>query len=124
MLERGNAPAEFVLVSALLVALALGSIQIVVAGHVRHVFVSAASEGARAGSLVDASPTDAASRTKSLIESSLSSQYSQEISVANSTALGVPTLEVTVNAPVPALGLWSAGGVMKVSAHAPLDYVR
>jgi len=124
MLDRGNAPAEFVLVSALLAALALGSIQIVVAGYVRHVLVSAASEGARAGSLVDASPTDATSRTRSLIESSLSSQYSQEISVANSTALGVPTLEVTVRAPVPALGLWSAGGVMKVSAHAPLDYVR
>lgn len=124
MLERGNAPAEFVMVSALLVALVLGSIQVVVAGYVRHVLVSAASEGARAGSLVDASHIDAVSRTKSQIEASLSSQYSQGISVANSTALGVPTLEVTVNAPVPALGLWSAGGVMKVSAHAPLDYVR
>lgn len=124
MLERGNAPAEFVLVSALLVALALGSIQAVVVGYVRHVLVSAASEGARAGSLVDASHIDAVSCTRSLIESSLSSQYSQEISIANSTALGVPTLEVTVNAPVPALGLWSAGGVMKVSTHAPLDYVR
>ena len=75
-------------------------------------------------SLVDARHIDAVSRTRSLIEASLSSQYSQEISVANSTALGAPTLEVTVNAPFPALGLWSAGGVMKVSAHAPLDYVR
>ena len=27
-------------------------------------------------------------------------------------------------APLPAVGLWSVGGVMEVSAHAPLDFAR
>ena len=122
--ERGNAPAEFVLVSALVVALVLGALQVVVVGYVRHALTSAAAEGARVGSVIDATAVDAVSHTRRLIESSLSPQYSGQIVATRSSALGVPTLEVRVLAPYPALGLWSVGGVMEVSAHAPLDYAR
>ena len=62
--------------------------------------------------------------TKALIESSLSPQYSRQIAASQSSALGVPTIEVRIVAPFPAVGLWSVGGVMEVSAHAPLDYAR
>ena len=123
-MERGNAPAEFVLVSALLVALVLGALQVVVVGYVRHALTSAAAEGARVGSVMDTHASDAVNHTRELIESSLSAQYSGQVAATRSSALGVPTLEVRVRAPYPALGLWSAGGVMEVSAHAPLDYAR
>jgi hypothetical protein len=123
-MERGNAPAEFVLVSALLVALVLGALQVVVVGYVRHALTSAAAEGARVGSVIDASAGDAVTHTRALIESSLSPQYSQQVAAIRSSALGVPTLEVRILAPYPALGLWSMGGMLEVSAHAPLDYAR
>ena len=123
-MERGSAPAEFVLVSALLVALVLGAVQVVMVSYARHVLTSAAAEGARAASVIDATPVDAVARTKALIESSLSPQYSQQVAASRSSALGVPTVEVRVVAPFPAVGLWSVGGVMEVSAHAPLDYAR
>ena len=124
MREQGSAPAEFVLVSALLVALVLGSLQVLVVGYARQVLVSAAAEGARVGSVVDAQPGDAISHTRELIASSLSTRYAQNIVAAVSSAQGVPTIEVRVVAPFPALGLWSAGGVLEVSAHAPRDIVR
>ena len=123
-MERGNAPAEFVLVSALLVALVLGALQVVMVGYARHVLTSAAAEGARMGSVMDATAVDAVAHTKAIIESSLSPQYSGQIAASQSSALGVPTIEVRVVAPFPAVGLWSLGGVMEVSAHAPLDYAR
>lgn len=124
MKDRGSAPAEFVLVSALLVALVLGAIQVVMVGYVRMVLTSAAAEGARVGSLIDASASDATGHTRALIESSLSPQYSNDISATQSSVRGVPTIQVTVVAPFPALGLWSTGGVMEVMAHSPAHYAR
>jgi hypothetical protein len=76
------------------------------------------------GSVIDAHASDAVTHTRVLIESSLSPQYSVQIAATRSSTLGVPTLEVRVLAPYPAVGLWSVGGVMEVSAHAPLDYAR
>ena len=52
--ERGSAVAEFVLVSALVLALFLGVVQVALAQHVRTLLVDAAAEGAgrrRAGSV-------------------------------------------------------------------------
>lgn len=43
MSERGSAPAEFVMVSALLAALALGLMQVILVTHVRHTLLSAAA---------------------------------------------------------------------------------
>ncbi|GMA29919.1 TadE/TadG family type IV pilus assembly protein [Arenivirga flava] len=43
--ERGSAPAEFVMVSALLLALLLAVLQLGVALHVRNTVTDAASEG-------------------------------------------------------------------------------
>ena len=124
MEEQGNAPAEFVLVSALLVALVLGALQVLVVGYARQVLSSAAAEGARVGSVVDADLGNAISHTRALIETSLSSRYAGDIVATESFAQGAPTIEVRVVAPFPALGLWSVGGVLEVSAHAPRDVVR
>ena len=124
MSERGSAPAEFVLVSALLVTMVLGLIQVILLSHVRHSLVSAAAEGARQASLVDISGAQAIQVTKSLIRTSLSDRYAENVALGYSDELGVPTTRVTIQAPFPALGLWSVGGSLVVSAHAPMERVR
>lgn len=121
--ERGSAPAEFVLVSALLVAVTLGMLQVMFVGYVRHTLTSAAAEGARQASLVDVSASQAVAATKALITESLSPRYAQGVAVARSQTLGVPTIEVIIRAPYPQLGLWSVGGTLEVRAHAPYEYV-
>lgn len=123
MKDRGSAPAEFVLVASLLTTMVLALLQVVLLAHVRHTLTSAAAEGARQASLIDASASSALSHTRQLIDTSLSSSYSRDIRVERSTELGLPTVVVTIRAPFPALGLWSVGGEMTVSAHAPWEVV-
>jgi len=122
--DRGNAPAEFVLVSALLTTMVLALLQVLLLTHVRHTLTVAAAEGARQAGLIDGSPSLSLAHTRDLIETSLSASYAQDIQIDRSFDLGVPTTVVTIRAPFPALGLWSVGGEMTVSAHAPLEYVR
>lgn len=119
--ERGNAPAEFVLVSALLVSLVLGLLQVLFVGYARHALTAAASEGARQASLPDVSGEQALALTRALIAQSLSETYASEVSLARSTRLGIPTSEMIITAPIPVLGLWTAGGTFQVSAHAPRE---
>jgi hypothetical protein len=112
------------MVSALLVTLVLGLMQVILVVHVRHTLLAAASEGARYAALADVSVTGARERTRALIEMSLSPAYSSQISAERSQTLGVPTALITITAPVPALGLWTVGGEMVVRAHAPLEFAR
>ena len=120
MVERGNAPAEFVLVSALLVALVLGLLQVVMMGYVRHVLTSAAAEGARQASLLDVTDYRAREVTRDLISHSLSPTYAEDVAFTDALVEGVPSTKVTITAPVPILGLWSSTGRVEVVAHAPL----
>lgn len=122
--ERGNAPAEFVMVSALLVALVLGITQIIMVGYVRHTLLTAAAEGARQAGLADVSPERAIDHTRALVMASLSPSYAGDIRIGRSEVLGIPSARVSITAPFPALGLWSAGGVLEVEAHAPLERAR
>jgi hypothetical protein len=122
--DRGNAPAEFVLVSALLVSLVLGLLQVLFMGYVRHSLTAAAIEGARQASLVDVSAGEALVLTRELISQSLSSEYGNNIVLRASQKLGVPTSEIIITAPIPVLGLWSSGGRFEVTAHAPRELVR
>jgi hypothetical protein len=122
--ERGSAPAEFVLVGALLVTMVLALMQVIFLGHVRHTLTAAAAEGARQAGLIDVTANQALAHTRELITVSLSNSYARQVSLERSFELGVPTAVITITAPFPALGLWSVGGVMRVSAHAPMEYVR
>lgn len=110
--------------SALLVTLVLGLMQVILVVHVRHTLLSAAAEGARQAALADVSPAGAKAVTTALVEASLSPLYSGNISVERSQTLGAPTALVTITAPIPALGLWTVGGTMVVRAHAPLEFAR
>lgn len=122
--ERGSAPAEFVMVSALLVGLVLGIMQVIMVGYVRHTLIAAAAEGARMAGLADVSAEQAVDHTRTLITASLSSSYAENIRVSSADVLGIPSARVSVTAPFPALGLWSVGGVLEVDAHAPLERAR
>lgn len=122
--ERGSAPAEFVMVSALLVGLVLGIMQVIMVGYVRHTLIAAGAEGARMAGLADVSAEQAADHTRALITASLSSSYAGDIRVSSADVLGIPSARVSVTAPFPALGLWSVGGVLEVDAHAPLERAR
>ncbi len=114
--DEGAAVVEFVLVSALVVALALGVMQLALMLHVRNVLVSCASEGARLAAANDRELADGAARTDALIDTSLGG-YSHETSAAILTVDGAQVVQVRITAPVPVVGLWGAGS-MTVEAHA------
>ncbi len=65
--ERGSAVVDFVLVMVLLVPLVLGIVQLGLVLHVRNTLTAAASDGARAGAPLGATPEDAEVRARRMI---------------------------------------------------------
>lgn len=116
--ERGSAIAEFVLVSALLLLVALSVFQLGLALFVRNSLVSAASEGARYGARADSSAAEAVGRTVSLITAGLSGTFSRDVSASERSVGGVQVVEVVVRAPLPVVGLLGPSGVLTVSGRA------
>lgn len=114
--DAGAILAEYVMVSALLVALMLGVVQLAVTLHVRNVLTSSASEGARLAGAYDRSDQDGLERTESLIDGALGG-YEHATSVTTAREGGLNVVTVTVESPVPVVGLWGFGS-MTVSAHA------
>jgi Flp pilus assembly protein TadG len=119
--SRGNAPVEFVLVQALLVAVVLGLIQLSVIVHVRHTLIASAQEGARWASYYDTGHSEGVALTRQLIATGLSTRYAESVAITPVTVAGRPGVRVTVTAPLPTIGLWSGGGVVRVWADAPLE---
>lgn len=112
---------EFVLVGALLTILTLGVLQLGIGVYVRNVVHDAAVEGAHVAALADATGVDGVERTRALITQAVGAGYAEEIRVRTSTALGHPTVKVTVASPLPLIGLLGIPGTLEVSAHAPLE---
>lgn len=119
--ERGSAPAEFALVSGLLVLAVLAVVQLALALYVRTTVLDAASEGARRASLADASTVDGAQRTEELLDAELGRNYDRQVSVAASTWHGQAIVTVTVRAPLPVLGLLGPPRGLEVSGRAALE---
>lgn len=116
--ERGNATAEFVMVSALVVLLFLGVLQVAFALFTRNVLQDAASQGARYGAMLDKTPADGEERTRELLYSVLPSHYSATISSSVTQWQGADAVQVTVVAPVPLLGPFGVAAQWEVSGHA------
>jgi Flp pilus assembly protein TadG len=116
--ERGSAVAEFVLVSALLVALFLGVVQLALALHVRVLVVDAAAEGARVAARTDRDLAAGAARTRDLLTTALDERYARDVSVRETVRDGLPVVEVTVRAPLPVVGLLGPSGTMTAEGHA------
>ncbi|WP_322411971.1 TadE/TadG family type IV pilus assembly protein [Microbacterium invictum] len=119
--ERGSAPVEFVLVAVMLTALTLGVLQLGLGIYVRNVVHDAAVEGAYHAALADTTLRDGADRTSQIVARTVGAAYAGDVSVAETTALGYPAVEVSVQAPLPVIGLIGLPGLLEVSAHAPVE---
>jgi Flp pilus assembly protein TadG len=119
--ERGSAPAEFVMVAALLTVLTLSVLQLALALHVRNTVLDAAAEGARYGALADNTPADGASRTRDLITSAVGAGYADDVTATAGRYLQHPAVSVTVRTPLPLIGLIGLDGGLEVTGHAAME---
>lgn len=119
--DSGSAPAEFVMVAALLTVLTLSVIQLGLALFIRNTVVDAAAEGARFGALADNSLPDGVARARNLITTALGPGYAGDVSATTGSYLGYPAVIVTVRAPLPLIGLVGIDEGLEVSGHAALE---
>ncbi|PID97235.1 MAG: pilus assembly protein TadE [Actinomycetales bacterium] len=118
-LERGSAVAEFVMVASLVLLLGMGLFQLGLILHVRNTVIACAAEGARAGARADASPAEAAERTRQLVTDSLGTAYAQRVTAERATTdAGVAVVEVRVDTPIPVIGLIGPSGSMQLVGRA------
>ncbi|MDI2035006.1 TadE family protein [Paenarthrobacter nitroguajacolicus] len=118
--EEGAAVVDFVMVGALLTLLCMSIIQLMLVVHVRNTLIDAAASGARYGALADRTSSDAEARTAELISTALNAGFARDITTSEVEVDGIRTLEVSVKAPMPVLGLVGPDGLMEVHGHAAL----
>ncbi|UKA52059.1 pilus assembly protein [Arthrobacter sp. FW305-123] len=118
--EQGSAVVDFVLVGALLTLFFMSVVQLMLVLHVRNTLIDAAASGARYGSLSDRTFADARTRTAELIAGALNSEFSRDVTSTEVTIEGIRTLEVTVRAPLPVVGLIGPRETLEVKGHADL----
>jgi Flp pilus assembly protein TadG len=119
--ERGSAVVDFVMVGGLLTMFFLAIIQLALVLHVRNTLIDAAASGARYGTLADRGATDAAQRAADLIGTALNADFAQDITTSEVTFQGLRTLEVTIRAPMPVIGLIGPREMLEVKGHAPIQ---
>ncbi|MDJ0351183.1 TadE family protein [Pseudarthrobacter sp. PH31-O2] len=119
--ERGSAVVDFVLVGGLLTLFFLAIIQLTLVIHVRNTLVDAAASGARYGTLADRGSADARDRTVQLIGVALNQDFATDVTTSEATYQGIRTLEVTVRAPLPVIGLIGPRAALEVKGHAAIQ---
>lgn len=119
--EKGSAVVDFVLVGSLLTLFFLAIIQLTLVLHVRNTLVDAAASGARYGTLADRGAADAEERTRGLILTALNESFAGQVSSDEVTYQGFRTLQVTVRAPMPVIGLIGPRGMLEVKGHAAVQ---
>lgn len=119
--DEGSSPVEFVLVGALLTVLTLAVLQFGLAVYVRNVVHDAAVEGAFHAALADTSLADGAQRTRDIVTRTVGADYAAEVEARETGALGHPSVEVTVRAVLPLVGLLGAPRTLEVTARAPVE---
>ena len=107
------------MVSGLVVLLGMAVFQLALVLYVRNALIADASEGARLGARAGSSPAEGASRTRDLITRDLSATYATGVSAGvATTSAGVQVVQVTVDAPVPVIGLLGPTGSFTVHGRA------
>lgn len=119
--ERGSSPVEFVLVGMVLTVLTLAVIQLGLAVYVRNIVHDAAVEGAYHAALADTEPAVGAARAVEIVTRTVGDGFVQRAEAYETRALGHPTVEVTVVATMPLMGLWGIAEGWEVTARAPLE---
>ena len=119
--QRGSAVVDFVLVGGLLTLFFLAIVQLTLVLHVRNTLIDAAASGARYGTLADRGSADARDRTAELIGVALNRDFATDVTTSEATYQGIRTLEVTVRAPLPVIGLIGPRSVLEVKGHAAIQ---
>lgn len=119
--EGGSAVVDFVMVGSLVTLFFLAVIQLTLVLHVRNTLIDAAASGARYGTLADRSAADAEHRAAALIGMALNAEFAQDISSSEVTFEGLRTLEVTIRAPMPVIGLIGPRDTLEVKGHAAVQ---
>lgn len=119
--DGGSSPVEFVLVGMMLTLLTLGVLQLGLSVYVRNVVHDAAVEGAFHAALADASLEDGARRTRDIVARTVGEEYAADIHVRETARNGRRTVELTVRATLPLVGLLGAPLAMEVTANAPVE---
>ena len=119
--DQGSAVVDFVLVGGLLTMFFLAVIQLALVLHVRNTLIDAAASGARYGTLADRTAADAEERSRALIATALNPGFAEQVSTSEVTVQGMRTLEVTVRAPMPVIGLIGPRDLLEVKGHAALQ---
>jgi Flp pilus assembly protein TadG len=112
--QRGSAVVDVVLVMVVLVPVVLGILQVALVLFVRNTLAAAASEGARLAATRDRGPADGAALARAQIDDAVSGKFAQDVSARQSG----DTVEVTVHARVPALGIGGPAIELTVTGHA------
>jgi len=118
--ERGSAVAEFVMVSGLLVLLLLAVVQFAVVLLVRNTMQDAAAQGARVAAFADGSLADGARRTTELVGAALGPRYADHVSARYATQSGARVVAISVESPMPVIGLIGIASALEVTGHAAL----
>ena len=116
--QSGSAVADFAMVSGLLTLMFLAVFQLGLALHIRNTLISCASEGARYGARLNATPQEGVARAGQLVRASLSDRYAHDITATTTTVDGVRVLQLRIRAPLPVLGPLGPDQVLSVQARA------
>jgi Flp pilus assembly protein TadG len=120
--DEGSAVVENVMVTALLLAMVLGVVQVGVALHIRNTLAAAAHEGARFGANADQSGSGAVERTESVIDEALpSGAVDPLVSASTVRRGGVEIVVVEVTARLPVIGPWGPSGALRVRGQALME---
>lgn len=103
--DRGSSVVEFALVAPLVLAVAVGVLQVVLALHVRSTLTAAAAEGARAGALAGSSTVVAERRTRDVLANVLGGGAAERVEAYRTRIDGVPVVRVSVTGRLPLIGL-------------------
>lgn len=115
--DRGSSVVEFALVAPLLLAVAVGVLQVVLALHVRSTLTAAAAEGARAGALAGSSTLVAERRTREVLADALGGEAAESVSAQRIRLDGAPVVRVSVTGRLPLIGLLGPS-TLTVDGHA------
>ena len=119
--DNGSSPVEFVLVGTMLTALTLAVLQLGLGIYVRNVVHDAAVEGAYHAALADTSIEEGIARTREIVARTVGAEYAADVTARPSTSRGHETVEVTVRATLPLVGLLGAPHALEVTADAPVE---
>lgn len=108
---------EFALVAPLVLAVAVGVLQVVLALHVRSTLTAAAAEGARAGALAGSSTLVAERRTREVLSDALGGDAAESVKAQRIRLDGVPAVRVSVSGRLPLIGLLGPS-TLTVDGHA------